>query len=70
MFEAVYHAKPMVMLPVFCDHDANAVKAERDGYALRLELNGLTPDALVAAIERVVLDPRYAHSPQYKMSEI
>ncbi|KAF4519502.1 UDP-glycosyltransferase-02b [Ephemera danica] len=59
MFEAVYHAKPMVMLPVFCDHDANAAKAELDGYAVWLELQGLTADALVAAIKRVVHDPRF-----------
>lgn len=58
MFEAAYHAKPVIMLPVFCDHDANAAKAAADGYAIRLDLQGLTADLLAAAINKAITDPR------------
>ncbi|CAB3360285.1 Hypothetical predicted protein [Cloeon dipterum] len=61
MFEAAYHAKPTIMLPVFCDHDANAAKAAADGYAIKLELQGLTADRLVAAINRAIKDPTFRH---------
>ncbi|XP_059482307.1 UDP-glucosyltransferase 2-like [Neocloeon triangulifer] len=59
MFEAAYHAKPVIMLPVFCDHDANAAKAAADGYAIKIELQGITADLLAAAINKVIKDPRY-----------
>jgi len=56
MFEAAYHAKPVIMLPVFCDHDANAAKAAADGYAITLDLQTLTSDLLAAAIKTVIKD--------------
>ncbi|KAL4713315.1 hypothetical protein ACJJTC_015302 [Scirpophaga incertulas] len=59
MFETVYHAVPIVTIPVFCDHDSNAAKAEVDGYAKRLELRYLTPDTLFKAIMEVINDPKY-----------
>lgn len=46
MFESVYHGVPLVTMPVFCDHDVNAAKAEVDGYALKLELRTLTAEKL------------------------
>lgn len=46
MFESVYHGVPLVTMPVFCDHDANAAKAVADGYALRLDLETLTTEKL------------------------
>ncbi|XP_076274571.1 UDP-glycosyltransferase family 50 member B3 isoform X2 [Rhynchophorus ferrugineus] len=59
MFETVYHGVPIVTLPVFCDHDSNAVKAETDGYALKLDLFTLTPEILLRAIKTVIRDTRY-----------
>lgn len=59
MFETVYHGVPIVTLPVFCDHDSNAVKAETDGYALKLDLFTLTPETLLRGIKTVIRDPRY-----------
>lgn len=59
MFETVYHAVPVVTMPVFCDHDANSAKAVIDGYALKLELQELTSDKLVWAINQVIHDSRY-----------
>ncbi|XP_058446067.1 UDP-glucosyltransferase 2 [Malaya genurostris] len=59
MFETVYHGVPVVTMPVFCDHDSNAAKAETDGYALQLDLTTLTSEQLVRAIHRVIHDPKY-----------
>lgn len=59
MFETVYHGVPIVTIPVFCDHDANAAKAEIDGYAKKLELQHLTSDKLYRAITEVINEPRY-----------
>ncbi|XP_055389868.1 UDP-glucosyltransferase 2 [Condylostylus longicornis] len=59
MFESVYHGVPIVSIPVFCDHDANAFKAELDGYALVLKLEQLTSDQLYRAINRIIHDPKY-----------
>lgn len=59
MFETVYHGVPIVTIPVFCDHDANAAKAEVDGYANKLDLQHLTSDKLYRAIKDVINEPRY-----------
>ncbi|KAG7302268.1 hypothetical protein JYU34_013764 [Plutella xylostella] len=59
MYETVYHGVPVVTMPVFCDHDANAAKAEADGYAKKIELRGLTSDQLYKAIKEVIEEPKY-----------
>ncbi|XP_018319917.1 2-hydroxyacylsphingosine 1-beta-galactosyltransferase [Agrilus planipennis] len=59
MFETVYHGVPIVSLPVFCDHDSNAAKAEVDGYALKLDFSSLTAEKLLGAINKVIYDPKY-----------
>lgn len=46
-------------MPVFCDHDANAAKAELDGYAVKLELQTITAESLLWAIKKVIHDPKY-----------
>lgn len=61
MFETVFHGVPVVTMPVFCDHDANAAKAETDGYALKLDLETLTSEQLVRGIHRVIHDPKFRH---------
>ncbi|KPJ20764.1 UDP-glucuronosyltransferase 2C1 [Papilio xuthus] len=59
MFETVYHGVPIVSIPVFCDHEANAAKAEVDGYAKILDLQYLTSDKLYRAIKEVIDEPKY-----------
>lgn len=59
MFETVYHGVPIVSIPVFCDHDANAAKAEIDGYAKKLDLQHLTSEKLYEAIKEVITEPKY-----------
>lgn len=59
MFETVYHGVPVITMPVFCDQEANAAKAELDGYAIQIELHTLTAEILLKAINRLVHEPRY-----------
>nr|AYC63264.1 UDP-glycosyltransferase 50D2 [Holotrichia parallela] len=59
MFETVYHGVPIVTIPVFCDHDSNAAKAQLDGYAIQLDLATLTADSLLRAIRGVIHNPKY-----------
>ncbi|XP_065358788.1 UDP-glucuronosyltransferase 2C1-like [Calliphora vicina] len=59
MYEAIYHGVPMVMLPIFCDHDVNAAKAEQDGYAIRLSLEIITADKLYHAILAIINNDKY-----------
>lgn len=66
MFETVYHGVPVVTMPVFCDHDSNAAKAEVDGYAFKLDLLGLTSKNLLNAINRVIRDPKYKESVKHR----
>ncbi|XP_071441381.1 uncharacterized protein [Hetaerina americana] len=66
MFETVFHGVPVVTMPVFCDHDSNAAKAEMDGYAIKLELRGLTADGLVSAIKRIMTEPEFKENVQHR----
>lgn len=59
MYETVYHGVPVVSMPVFCDHDANAAKAEVDGYAKKIDLLNLSSDKLYKAIKEVIDEPKY-----------
>lgn len=59
MFESVYHGVPVVSMPVFCDHDSNAAKAEVDGYAVILNLESITTEKLLKGILTVIHDPSY-----------
>ena len=59
MFESVYHGVAVVSMPVFCDHDSNAAKAEADGYALKLNLETLTAEKLIKGIIKIIRDPSY-----------
>lgn len=59
MYETVYHGVPVVTMPVFCDHDVNAAKAELDGYAKKIDLLHLTSDKLYKAIKEVIDDDKY-----------
>ncbi|XP_054728631.1 UDP-glucuronosyltransferase 2A1-like [Anastrepha obliqua] len=60
MYEAIYHAMPMVMLPVFCDHDVNVAKATADGYAVHVPLDAhLTKAQMLHAILKVIHNGKY-----------
>ncbi|XP_054088855.1 UDP-glucosyltransferase 2-like [Zeugodacus cucurbitae] len=60
MYEAIYHAVPVIMLPVFCDHDVNAAKAVADGYAIQLTLDAqLTAARLEHAVHNIIRNGKY-----------
>ena len=60
MQESVFHAVPMIGLPVFCDQAPNMNKAQNDGYAIRLHWHTLTEQILYNAIQRVLTEPTYS----------
>ena len=68
MFETVFHGVPIITIPVFCDHDANAAKAEADGYARKLDLHHLTSDKLHQAIHEVIVEPKYKTQVKYRQA--
>lgn len=58
VLESVYHAVPMVVMPVFCEHGTNSRKPKDDGYALVLDLHNLTEDMLFSSTIEVIDDKR------------
>lgn len=68
MFETVFHAVPVVSIPVFCDHDSNAAKAELDGYALKMELSTITAESLLRAIRKLMHDPKFKREVKYRQA--
>lgn len=68
MLESVFHGVPIVTMPVFCDHDADARKAEVDGYAIKLEVAELTPEKLLRALKAVIQDPKYKEKARQRSS--
>lgn len=56
--EAVYHAVPLIALPVFADQPINARKAQDDGYAIHLDWDTLSEDTLYDAIQSILTDPK------------
>ncbi|XP_046665679.1 UDP-glucosyltransferase 2-like [Homalodisca vitripennis] len=66
VMESIYHAVPMVNLPVFCDHAANSFKAEREGISVSLNFRDLNVESFLAAINRVINDISYKKNVQYR----
>ena len=59
MYETVYHGAPVLTMPVFCDHDANAAKATADGYGIKIELSELSTEKIVRAVTSLIVNPQY-----------
>ncbi|XP_045616802.2 UDP-glucosyltransferase 2 [Procambarus clarkii] len=58
--EAVYHAKPVLVLPLFSDQPRNAKFVWDKGLGLTLSWNdALTPDKVVGALTDVITNPKY-----------
>ncbi|XP_046749781.1 UDP-glucosyltransferase 2-like [Diprion similis] len=53
LHEAAFHGAPTLVLPVFCDHDGNAAQAEKQGYALLMDLASISATALREGILKV-----------------
>ena len=58
-FEALYHAVPILCLPVFGDQHYNAVRIREKGFGLSLRVCDFTSDELIAAIKELLENPTY-----------
>jgi len=59
VLEAAYHGTPMVVLPLFGDQPANAMKVQEAGIGIILNLQDLTPIQVTNAITEVIQNPKY-----------
>ncbi|XP_063608499.1 UDP-glycosyltransferase UGT5-like [Penaeus indicus] len=57
--EAMYHATPMLLLPIFADQPRNAHVAQEGGVGLMLGWGDLSVQLIVDAVGRLVADGRY-----------
>lgn len=57
LYEAVYHAVPVVGIPLFGDQPDNLARLSRRGAAINLDFNQMTSDELTEALNTVVNEP-------------
>ncbi|KAJ6644050.1 UDP-glucosyltransferase 2, partial [Pseudolycoriella hygida] len=58
--ETIYHAVPVIGIPLFGDQFLNMAKAQRSGYALTVLLNELNESTLSAAIREILTNDKYS----------
>ena len=61
-YEALYHGVPMVGIPVFGDQHYNAVRMQRKGFGVFLNMADFTPMSLRSAIQEVLTNQSYQES--------
>jgi len=59
IIESVYHAKPLVILPIALDQLGNAAAAESKGYAIYKKITDFSSEWLVTNIHKLLTDPTY-----------
>ncbi|KAG7171971.1 UDP-glucuronosyltransferase 2B14-like 1 [Homarus americanus] len=57
--EAVYHATPMLILPIHGDQPRNALNFANKGLGLYLKWKELTVDRIVQSLQEILNNPRY-----------
>ena len=57
--EAIYHSVPMLLLPFGNDQVANAAKARREGFGLKLEWKDIDEIKLRDSLMKLIENPRY-----------
>lgn len=57
--ESVYHGKPMIGIPVYGDQYRNIAVAVGQGYALQLDVDKLSEQALLNAVNEILGNPCY-----------
>ncbi|CAJ1069823.1 UDP-glucuronosyltransferase 2A1-like%2C partial [Xyrichtys novacula] len=65
LYEAVYHAVPLVGVPLFADQPDNLARLSRRGAAIVLNFNRMTSEELVEALHKVIYLPSYKSSIQH-----
>ena len=68
-FESLYHAVPMITIPLFADQPYNAKRTESKGIAITMNIHTFTADELTDNILRVVTNTSY-HTKIKKLSRI
>lgn len=53
-YEAIYNAKPLIMIPIFADQPSNAARLNEIGAGIRVHLLQTNKDELLYAINEVV----------------
>ena len=61
-YEALYHGVPMIGIPVFGDQPYNALRMERKGFGIFLNVVDFTPMSLRSAIQEVLTNQSYQES--------
>lgn len=56
--EAVWSGVPLIGFPVFGDQSNYVTKAQKDGYALKLDWKTMTQDSLYNAITEIIDNPK------------
>ena len=58
-FEALYHAIPMIGLPVMGDQHYNALRMQQKGFGIIFNVMDFTSDDLLVAIQEILKEPSY-----------
>ena len=57
--EALYHAVPIICLPIFTDQHYNALRIQQKGYGLYLNIAEFTAETLTTAVDEIFTNPSY-----------
>lgn len=56
--EAIYHGVPMIIIPLFGDQYAHAVRVQEKGMGVMLDKSNLTEESVMEAIREVIDNPK------------
>ncbi|XP_053634292.1 UDP-glycosyltransferase UGT5 [Cherax quadricarinatus] len=62
--EAIYHATPMLVLPIFADQPRNAENIASKGIGLYLNWHELSVDRIITTIQEIINNPKYKRNVQ------
>ena len=57
--EALYHAVPIICLPIFGDQHYNALRIQQKGYGLYVNIAEFTAETLATAVDELLTNPSY-----------
>jgi len=60
--ESVYHAKPLIIFPLFADQPVNAAAAESKGFAIQMDISDFSSEVLLSNIDKLLHGPSYRRS--------
>ncbi|PIK37266.1 putative UDP-glucuronosyltransferase 2C1 [Apostichopus japonicus] len=65
VMEAIYHGVPMIIIPLFGDQYAHAVRVQEKGMGVMLDKSNLTEESVMEAIREVIDNPKYKQRVQH-----